>query len=71
MLTGGHDAAVPWWRGVHHLHPAHWTDTRQAWAPVTTPAEDLVHGPRDADASNWLDLVIAGGSADHKIAPRL
>ena len=34
--TVGPDAAVPWWREAHRLHPANWTNKRQAWTLVTT-----------------------------------
>ena len=63
--TVGHEAAVPWWREAHRLHPANWTYKRQAWTLVTTPEgateNDLMQGPNDVYEGNWLDDVIAGG----------
>ena len=72
----GHDAAVPWWREAHRLHPANWTYKRQAWTLVTTPEgateNDLMQGPNDVYEGNWLDDVIAsGGGAAYTVEPRL
>jgi hypothetical protein len=66
--TEGHEAAVPWWREAHRLHPEAWNYKRQAWTLVTTPegadAPDLLQGPNDVYEGNWLDDVIAlGGGA--------
>jgi hypothetical protein len=74
--TVGHDAAVPWWREAHRLHPANWTYKRQAWTLVTTPAgateNDLFQGPNDVYDGNWLDDVIAlGGGEAYTVEPRL
>jgi hypothetical protein len=72
----GHDAAVPWWREAHELFPENWTYKRQAWTLVTTPEgateNDLMQGPNDVYAGNWLDDVIAGGGGEaYGIAPQL
>lgn len=74
--TVGHDAAVPWWREAHHLHPMNWTYKRQAWTLVTTPPDaaenDLFQGPNDVYDGNWLDDVIAlGGGEAYTVEPRL
>ena len=74
--TVGPDAAVPWWREAHRLHPTNWTYKRQAWTLVTTPEgateNDLVQGPNDVYEGNWLDDVIAlGGGEAYVVAPRL
>jgi hypothetical protein len=74
--TVGDLAAVPWWRRAHELDPANWTYKRQAWTLVTTPdgaAEyDLVQGPNDVYAGNWLDDVIAsGGGQAYATRPQL
>jgi len=70
------DAAVPWWREAHRLYPANWTYKRQAWTLVTTAEgadeNDLMQGPNDVYAGNWLDDVIAsGGGAAYTIVPQL
>lgn len=72
----GPDAAVPWWREAHRLYPANWTYKRQAWTLVTTAEgadeNDLMQGPNDVYAGNWLDDVIAsGGGAAYTIVPQL
>jgi hypothetical protein len=74
--TVGPDAAVPWWREAHRLHPTNWTYKRQAWTLVTTPEgateNDLFQGPNDVYEGNWLDDVIAlGGGEAYVVAPRL
>ncbi len=74
--TVGHDAAVPWWREAHRLHPANWTYKRQAWTLVTTPEgateNDLFQGPNEVYDGNWLDDVIAlGGGEAYTVEPRL
>jgi hypothetical protein len=67
--TVGEEAAVPWWRRAHELDPDNWTYKRQAWTLVTTPPEatenDLIQGPNEVYAGNWLDDVIAGGGGAH------
>ena len=70
------DAAVPWWREAHRLYPANWTYKRQAWTLVTTPADatenDLMQGPNDVYAGNWLDDVLAAGGGQHyTVVPQL
>lgn len=72
----GDDAAVPWWREAHRLHPANWTYKRQAWTLVTTPEgateNDLMQGPNDVYEGNWLDDVVAsGGGEAYTLVPRL
>jgi hypothetical protein len=74
--TVGGDAAVPWWREAHRLHPANWTYKRQAWTLVTTPEgaaeNDLVQGPTDVYEGNWLDDVVAGGGGSaYTVRPQL
>jgi hypothetical protein len=74
--TVGHDAAVPWWREAHRLHPTNWTYKRQAWTLVTTPEgateNDLFQGPNEVYDGNWLDDVIAlGGGQAYTVEPRL
>ncbi len=63
--TEGNDAAVPYWREAHRLHPENWTYKRQAWTFVTTPPgatePDLLQGPNGVYEGNWLDDVIASG----------
>ena len=75
LHTVGHDAAVPWWRQAHELFPENWTYKRQAWTLVTTQAgaeNDLIQGPNDVYAGNWLDDVIAaGGGGAYAVAPTL
>ncbi len=68
--VGGNDAAAPFWREAHRLHPENWTYKRQAWTLVTTPAgepSDLLQGPTEMYAGNWLDDVIAGGGGEHYV----
>ncbi len=75
LHTVGHDAAVPWWRQAHELFPENWTYKRQAWTLVTTQAgaeNDLIQGPNDVYAGNWLDDVIAaGGGGAYAVVPTL
>jgi hypothetical protein len=75
-ITVGEEAAVTWWRRAHDLDPGNWTYKRQAWTLVTTPegaAEyDLVQGPNDVYAGNWLDDVLAiGGGGNYSTRPHL
>ena len=74
----GDDAAVPWWRRAHELDPGNWTYKRQAWTLVTTAAgateNDLIQGPNDVYAGNWLDDVVASGGGERTyttVAPEL
>jgi hypothetical protein len=74
--TVGEEAAVSWWRRAHQLDPGNWTYKRQAWTLVTTPEgateNDLVQGPNDVYAGNWLDDVLAsGGGANYYPPPQL
>jgi hypothetical protein len=73
--TVGHEAAVPWWRQAHELFPENWTYKRQAWTLVTTePGQenDLMQGPNEVYAGNWLDDVVAsGGGAAYAVVPQL
>lgn len=74
--TAGPDAAVPWWREAHRLHPGNWTYKRQAWTLVTTPADatanDLLQEPNDVYEGSWLEDVIAsGGGAEYSVRPQL
>lgn len=73
--TVGPDAAVPWWREAHRLHPTNWTYKRQAWTLVTTPdgatENDLMQGPNETYDGNWLDDVIAlGGGEAYTVEPQ-
>lgn len=73
LVAHGHDAAVPWWRRAHQLDPANWTYKRQAWTLVTTPegaeVPDLLQGPNDTYAGNWLDDVVAAGGGERYYDP--
>lgn len=74
--TVGHDAAVPWWREAHRLHPLNLTYKRQAWTLVTTSPDatenDLMQGPNDVYESNLLDDVLdAGGFGAFIVRPQL
>lgn len=74
--TVGPEAAVSWWRRAHELDPANWTYKRQAWTLVTTPEgateNDLIQGPNDVYAGNWLDDVVAsGGGGQYTVRPKL
>ena len=66
--AGEQDAAVPWFRRAHALHPENWTYKRQAWTFATTaPGEpsDLLQGPNDLYEGNWLDDVRAAGAENY------
>ncbi len=74
--TVGEDAAIPWWRRAHELDPGNWTYKRQAWTLVTTAPDatenDLIQGPNDVYAGNWLDDVVgSGGGANYSTRPQL
>jgi hypothetical protein len=63
-----HQAAQPWWKRAHQLHPEHWTYKRQAWTLVTTPdgePSDLMQGPNDVYAGNWVDDVKQFGGPEN------
>ena len=76
--AGAPSARTPPCRGggeAHELDPANWTYKRQAWTLVTTPPDatenDLIQGPNDVYAGNWLDdVVAAGGGANYYVRPR-
>jgi hypothetical protein len=66
--AGESDAAVPWFRQAHALHPENWTYKRQAWTLATTAAgepSDLVQGPTELYDGNWLDDVRAIGAENY------
>ncbi len=74
--TVGPDAAVPWWREAHQLHPRNLTYKRQAWTLVTTAPgateNDLMQGPNDVYEGNLLDDVLqAGGFGAFIVRPNL
>lgn len=74
--TVGHDAAVPWWREAHRLHPRNLAYKRQAWTLVTTSPEatenDLMQGPNEIYEGNLLDDVLdAGGFGAFIVRPDL
>ena len=72
LERAGHDAAVPWFRRAHELHPQNWTYKRQAWTLVTTEPgapSDLVQGPNDVYEGNWLDDVRAAGGGEAYYEP--
>lgn len=63
-LSGFTDDAVAWFRRAHELHPSNWTYKRQAWTLATTEPgrpSDLLQGPTDLYAGNWLDDIEAAG----------
>jgi hypothetical protein len=62
-----HEAAQPWWKRAHQLHPEHWTYKRQAWTLVTTPdgqPSDLMQGPNEVYDGNWVDDLKALGGPE-------
>ena len=66
--AGDRDAAVPWFRRAHELHPDNWTYKRQAWTFATTAEgepSDLVQGPNELYEGNWLDDVRAVGAENY------
>ena len=57
----GHaDAAVPWFRAAHRLHPDNWTYKRQAWTFV-----DQEQGPNDVYDGDWLSDVRTIGAENY------
>jgi hypothetical protein len=57
----GHaDAAVPWFREAHRLHPENWTYKRQAWSFA-----DPLQGPTDLYDSDWLSDIRAVGPENY------
>jgi len=73
--TVGKEAAVPWWKDAHALHPANWTYKRQAWTLETTPdgePSDLLQEVGESYGTSWVDNVIAlGGGAAYGVEPQL
>jgi len=66
--AGQTDAAVPWFRRAHALHPENWTYKRQAWTFATTaPGQpsDLTQGPNDLFEGNWLDDIRSLGAENY------
>lgn len=62
--TVSNDAAVPWFRRAHELHPENWTYKRQAWTLATTPEgqpSDLMQAPTDLYEGSWYADVSAAG----------
>jgi hypothetical protein len=62
--AGHHDAAVPWFREAHRLHPANWTYKRQAWSFA-----DPLQGPTDLYDSDWLTDIRAIGAENYYPQP--
>ncbi len=73
--TVGKDAAVPYWKEAHRLHPENWTYKRQAWTLESTPPgepSDLTQEVQDTYGTSWLDDVLAlGGGEAYGIRPRV
>ena len=74
--TVGLDAAVPFWREAHRLHPLNLTYKRQAWTLATTAPDatenDLMQGPNEVYESNLLDDVLGhGGFGAFIVRPQL
>ncbi len=72
----GDDAAIPFWREAHRLHPLNLTYKRQAWTLVTTAPgaseNDLMQGPNEVYESNLLDDVLGhGGFGAFIVRPQL
>ena len=66
--TAGPEAAVPWFRRAHELHPENWTYKRQAWTLATTPEgqpSDLRQGPTDLYEGSWYADVSAAGPEEY------
>lgn len=62
--TVGNDAAVPWFRRAHELHPENWTYKRQAWTLATTQEgqpSDLMQAPSELYEGSWYADVSAAG----------
>jgi len=69
--AGQRDAAVPWFRRAHRLHPENWTYKRQAWTLATTKEgelSDLIQGPTELYEGNWLDDVRAAGAENYYVS---
>jgi tetratricopeptide (TPR) repeat protein len=65
---GQREPAVAWFRRAHELQPDNWTYKRQAWALATSQTgedTDLIQGPTDLYAGNWLDDVRAVGAENY------
>jgi len=73
--TEGKDAAIPWWKEAHRLHPENWTYKRQAWTLESTPPgepSDLAQEVTEVYGTSWLDDVLAlGGGANYGVTPQL
>ena len=73
--TVGKDAAIPWWKKAHELHPENWTYKRQAWTLESTPEggqSDKAQEVGDVYGTSWLDEVLKmGGGANYVVAPDL
>jgi hypothetical protein len=57
---GREDAAVPWFREAHRLHPENWTYKRQAWSFA-----DPLQGPTELYDSDWLSDIRAIGAENY------
>lgn len=75
FTTVGKDAAMPWWRQAHELHPENWTYKRQAWTLESTPEGqpyDLLQEVGDTYGTSWYEDVVAlGGGGSYGVEPRL
>lgn len=73
--TVGKEAAIPWWKRAHELHPENWTYKRQAWTLESTSEGqpwDLLQEVSDAYGTSWYEDVVAlGGGANYGIEPQL
>jgi hypothetical protein len=59
---GDQDAAIPWLREAHRLHPENWTYKRQAWSFA-----DPLQGPTDLFEGDWLSEIRAIGPENYYI----
>jgi hypothetical protein len=57
---GHQEAATPWFREAHRLHPDNWTYKRQAWAFA-----DPLQGPTELYDSDWLSDIRAIGAENY------
>ncbi len=71
---GDKDAAIPWWKQAHALHPENWTYKRQAWTLESTAEgadSDMAQDVKDVYGTSWSEEFLRSGGANYGVMPKV